>query len=384
MNPLTLKHTMLAPFESFEKLGVVGKEADSKYPGRHIYIDRGSSVLAVAHLDSVKVPKFFWCNNKVIACPSIDNRLGAWIILHGLPSMGIYPDVLLTENEESCNSTGEDFQPGEVKWNWMFSFDRMNEDVVLYQYGGGKLQEAIKSHGFAIGNGSYSDISSMGSLEIEGANFGCGMEDYHSDNAHAKVDVVIRQLQKFAALWKSIEHTKFTWDEKSSWHRKSKRHQWNGQVQKVYPGYGDDMFGYGEDYYRNRNTVVPGGVTPTRKDILVAGLRRDIDRCNRLAEDGFGKFLDYEESPQAWRDYNNMPDEAKAKHNWFECRDCGGYYEYKDGGEWSAYYGKTFCKACWLERMDILDLLPPSWLREIEAVTLRERVEEKEKVDVNV
>lgn len=376
-NPLTLKHTMLAPFESFAHLGVLGAETDPKFPGRHIYIDRGSKVLGVAHLDSVNNPTHFWCNSKFIAAPTIDNRMGAWILLHGLPSMGIYPDVLLTENEESCNSTGEDFQPTEVKWNWMFSFDRKDNDVVLYQYGFGQLQTAIKEHGFTIGQGSYSDISSMGHLHIEGANFGCGMQDYHSAHGYVLVEMLTKQLLKFAKLWKTIEHTKFPWEERPSYHRKSKRHS-NG-ANYTAQDFGDSMY-YGENYYRNRNQTLSSiAITTTRRDALVAGLRRDCERVNVIFGTSISKYLANLGNPTEWRDYAYRPEGVNhpAYRTWFTCRDCDLDFDYADA-EWSSYFGKNFCRACWLERMDFLELLPTDWRK-----TLKEKaVELKEKQDV--
>src|SRR5690606_25634734 len=96
-NTKVLKKVLTYPIESFEKLGKVTNSGGGRWGDeRHIYIDRGSNVLGVAHLDSVQTPNHFWINQDYIVCPTIDNRLGAWLMLYGLPSLGVVVDVLLT------------------------------------------------------------------------------------------------------------------------------------------------------------------------------------------------------------------------------------------------------------------------------------------------
>src|SRR3990172_2837926 len=99
-----LKERCLAPIKAFEELGEVGESKD----GRHIYIDRGSPVLAIAHLDTVQSLTHFQTirmGKRVhLFNAQLDDRLGAYIIVDYLPTLGIETDVLLTEGEESGRS----------------------------------------------------------------------------------------------------------------------------------------------------------------------------------------------------------------------------------------------------------------------------------------
>src|SRR5690606_30970976 len=113
-------------------------------------------------------------------------------------------DVLLTENEEMCMSTAQYFE-AEKQYNWMFSFDRMGDDVVTYQYDNANMKQLLMSYGFDVGFGSYSDIVELDHLGCWGMNIGCGMHDYHSQKAYADIKELADQVDKF---------TQFYWDNK--------------------------------------------------------------------------------------------------------------------------------------------------------------------------
>jgi len=143
---------------------------------------------------------------EVIYSPTLDDRLGVYIILELLPKLGVTCDWLLTNYEESGNSTASQFSAYK-QYNWMFSFDRKGYDVVTYQYQDRKLKKLLNKHGFIVASGSYSDISSLEHLGCKGMNFGCGYHEYHSPNAYAVMSQLIYQVTLFVRFYNSIKNT---------------------------------------------------------------------------------------------------------------------------------------------------------------------------------
>lgn len=171
-------------------------------PNGHLYFrDNGAKVLAVAHLDYVLWSKPTQKGN-TIYCPQLDDRLGAWVIMHLLPSMGVEVDILLTDLEEKGLSTGEWFEPPK-HYNWMFQFDRRGTDVVTYQYGREKL---LRKNGFKVGFGAFSDISSMEHLGCAGFNFGVGYYEQHTKGCHAKLSDTARMAAAFVRFFQKYEN----------------------------------------------------------------------------------------------------------------------------------------------------------------------------------
>ena len=179
--------------------------------GPYIWIDRGSNILAVAHLDTV-VEESPFCTiqtgkHVIVHHGSLDDRLGAYIILDLLPTMGIMPDILLTTGEESGNSTAQYFTPPK-EYNWMFQFDRAGTDVVLYQYEHDDLVDKLEGCGFTIRDGLFSDISYMDELGISGINFGCGYYDNHCLLSHAFMGDMGKMVQLFQKFWALYKDTR--------------------------------------------------------------------------------------------------------------------------------------------------------------------------------
>lgn len=200
-----LRHRCLSPIESFK---AHGKTVRTKR-GIHVFQDNGSQVLAVAHLDTVqKTNHFFQDDKDTVCCGQLDDRLGVFLLLDVLPAMGIEYDLLLTEGEESGMTTAVNFKPPK-EYNWMFSFDRCGDDVVLYQYETDDLLTKLEKAGFLTGIGSYSDISDMGHLKCAGFNFGCGYHNCHSENAWFSIQECLSQVNLFRAFWEKYHDTRF-------------------------------------------------------------------------------------------------------------------------------------------------------------------------------
>lgn len=174
--------------------------------------DNDADILAIAHMDSVQKGKDFGVakyisGHEMVLSPSLDDRLGVYVICELLPALGIKTDILLTTDEESGNSTAKMFQT-DKKYKWMFQFDRAGTDVVMYQY---KTDEAFKKLtdvGFKTAFGSASDISKLGDLGCLGFNFGVGYEDYHTPRAYAWTEDIFEQVARFMKFHKvySREH----------------------------------------------------------------------------------------------------------------------------------------------------------------------------------
>lgn len=174
-------------------------------------IDNGSSVLVLAHTDTV----FPVTAHKVVAdsrrvySPALDDRLGVYIALDLLPALGVVVDVLLTDGEESGNSTAE-LVPPEVlkKYNWFASLDRKGADVVTYGLDSPKFLDAIQREGFPIGQGSFSDISALNTDRCC-LNLGIGYYHAHTPECYADRAVCASQVQRFARFYEKNKGIKF-------------------------------------------------------------------------------------------------------------------------------------------------------------------------------
>jgi hypothetical protein len=167
----------------------------------YYYKDNGSDILAVAHLDSVQDGRF--CDvvetkrgQKIAFSPTLDDRLGAYVICELLPKLGIKTDILLTVGEESANSSAELFDT-EKDYKWIFSFDREGTDVVMYGYKSQDMENLLKQCGFEVSSGSFSDICFLEHLGCKGFNFGVGYRNYHSKRAFVFLDDTFEMVARF-------------------------------------------------------------------------------------------------------------------------------------------------------------------------------------------
>ena len=197
----------------------MGKILPCQGKGRqNIFIDRKSTILGIAHLDSVQGSGYVKYlrdhpGGKLIFAPRCDDRLGVYTITTLLPLIGIQCDVLLTTDEECGNSTGADFIP-EKQYNWIFQFDRMETEAVLYQFfGESKWREALTKAGFTTARGLGSDISKMSHMKCCGVNIGTGYHDYHSVTAYANVDEWLINVAKFKSFFFNYYKKHFSFKE---------------------------------------------------------------------------------------------------------------------------------------------------------------------------
>ncbi len=174
--------------------------------GQLTYINNGSDVLGVAHLDTVQAPAPTRRTRGKLHSPTLDNRLGAFLVCHYIPTHIGNIDILLTDNEERGRSTGQYFHPSKT-YNWIFSFDRGGADNVLYQYDSIAMRAELENFGLDVGIGSYSDIVDMSHLGANGVNFGCGMQNYHFQDSYTRTSVLLSQLAKFRRFFVAHKNT---------------------------------------------------------------------------------------------------------------------------------------------------------------------------------
>ena len=169
-------------------IGEIGKQ--------YAYKDNDSSILFVAHLDTVQQCNHFQeinvSGDNLIFNAKLDDRLGVYTILDLLPKLGITADILFTENEEIGQTTAEQFKT-DKKYNWIVEFDRTGADAVCYCY---DFDKELKPY-FTIGRGTFSDISVLESLGCKGFNIGIGYYNEHSQRAYMDVSEYIEQMARF-------------------------------------------------------------------------------------------------------------------------------------------------------------------------------------------
>lgn len=181
--------------------------------GRHCFKDNGADILAVAHVDTVTFSGMFtWNGGRYVGSGQFDDRLGVYVITELLPSLGLKYDILLCTDEESGASTAADFY-SDKQYNWIFEFDRKYDDVVLYQYWGTEWEEALKSVGFVIGQGSFSDINNLSQLGAKAVNIGVGYDNNcHSTSCKADLVMLRDQINKFLMFYEQYKDTYFPHD----------------------------------------------------------------------------------------------------------------------------------------------------------------------------
>lgn len=195
------KHGQRTEITVADKKGQRWIEEDSS---RFNFIDNGGDILIVAHTDSVTDHPRVDADKHAIASPVLDNRIGVWLALCELPRYGIKADILLTEGEETGQSTAFFFRT-EKKYNWIAEFDRMGFDCALYQYMDADTCEMVAKAGYTPVHGSFTDICDLGHLGVKAFNFGVCYRDYHSERAHiitAELHVAIQMFLYFYDMYK--------------------------------------------------------------------------------------------------------------------------------------------------------------------------------------
>lgn len=172
-------------------------DADDK-DKRRIFIDNGSQVLFVAHLDTVLPPKIIKKKEDRVWAQGLDDRLGALIAYRLSKKLGA--DLLLTDNEEVCASTAR-YHELKDDYNWIVEFDRAGIDVVTYDIDSPEFLGALYES-FPIGFGSYSDICSLEYPPCCCFNLGIGYHHAHSKDSYVELAETNLNIELFVAFFK--------------------------------------------------------------------------------------------------------------------------------------------------------------------------------------
>jgi hypothetical protein len=204
----------------------------------YAYKPMGHKILAVAHCDSVTCDTdHFFTKNGIVWCTRLDDRLGVFAILNVLPVLGIPVDILLTDGEETCNSTAKHFHIPELegRYNWIVQFDRRGTDVVTYQFD--EMDPHIKKHICDPGYGSYSDICELDWLGCAAMNVGVGYHDEHTLGSHAKLWEFRSQMRKFKNFYENMKDTFVEHKQGYYYRKKSGKGAFGYQTTQGYQGY---------------------------------------------------------------------------------------------------------------------------------------------------
>lgn len=217
-------------FTDYGRLEVIG----DKWNDFYIFQDNDAPILAVAHLDTVMGRRKFRMSNTghgpIVHSPTLDDRLGAYVIADLLPKLGVHADILFTTGEETGNSTAQFFDT-DRQYNWMFSFDRTGTDVVMYDYDNAARRAMLRAVGAPVGVGSFSDIDFLQHLGCAGFNWGVGYRDYHSNSAYAPLNDTFLSVGRFLRFYEKHRDTFMPHEERDRWKRweRSDEEALNGQ-----------------------------------------------------------------------------------------------------------------------------------------------------------
>lgn len=174
---------------------------------RYAYRQGSVPVLGVAHADTVLNSVNFEHDGKdKVYSPELDDRLGLWTLLHGLPSIGVSDySILVTDFEEVGRSTASEFEPP-IDYNWVFQFDRRGTGVVNYEYSDDGLFDSLLSTCFGkLHNGSFSDICSLTHLGVKGFNVGTAYYNEHTHGCWANLKELRKQMRSFQRFFSAFK-----------------------------------------------------------------------------------------------------------------------------------------------------------------------------------
>lgn len=200
-----------------------------------------TSPMIVCHADTVvsrgNGPHAFAYDIKTKRAQSIalDDRLGIACMFYGIKSKSFLRDcaMLICDDEETGQSSARKFAL-EVTPNFLVELDRRGTDVVCYEYDTPILRSLLKSVGYSIGSGSFSDICYLDGYGVAGFNVGIGYHREHSTECYANLADTFDQLarlQKFIQQFGHIrlEHDPYFCDD----------YRYYGLPKKSYQGYDD-------------------------------------------------------------------------------------------------------------------------------------------------
>lgn len=165
-------------------------------------------VLGVAHADTVLESSYFAhsAGGETVYSPELDDRLGIWTLLHGLPAIGCAGySILITDNEEIGQSTAGDFVPPR-DYNWLFQFDRRGTGAVAYEFSDNGVFDGLLSSAFGtLHQGSFSDICKLAHLGVKAMNVGTAYYGEHTEGCYADMSQLADQMLRFKRFFTAFQ-----------------------------------------------------------------------------------------------------------------------------------------------------------------------------------
>jgi hypothetical protein len=262
---------------------------------RRVFIDNGAKVLFVAHMDTVCRPRFYGVRKNtgpdIVHASGLDDRLGVYVINKLVQECGLKADVLITDLEETGQTTANYHKAKD--YNWIAEFDKAGSDVVTYGLACDDWNNALISRFGDIGIGSYTDICTLESTACA-VNIGIGYERAHSKNSFFSISALEKQMEKFIAFYDDHCEKPYTRDKLPNYY---------GQQGFFYEGLCD--WGYG---YRNRVYDY------------------DVNEGGYCEEDFYDTAtVDAQGRPIGRCDFCNSTDNIECAHGINLCQDCFYY-----------------------------------------------------------
>lgn len=203
----------------FPKYGLsVETKRGQKYAWREGY--GTDAPLFVCHVDTVEKggesAHAYHRDGNMVTSLALDDRLGLALILYSLETMApeITPSILICDDEEIGRSSAQLFEEA-IAPNWLMEFDRRGTDAVLYDYDSTLWRSILTSFDFTIGNGTFSDISSLGALGVCGVNVGVGYHREHTLNCHADLADTWANYSRAMAFYGAMHGVRLEWEDSS-------------------------------------------------------------------------------------------------------------------------------------------------------------------------
>lgn len=238
-----------------------------------------TSPLLVCHADTVmSCLEYIWKQDTATVISSeLDDRLGIAILTDAIERGSALANcaMLICDNEEIGQTTASIFvehalrknAQWDVRPNWLMEFDRRGTDAVTYDYSNDTWESLLTHCGWEVGNGSFSDISSMEALEVSGVNVGVGYHREHSKQCHACLHDTVRAVARSEMFLRTFGNITMRHEQRG----------WRGYARKQYGGTSTTStvktYNSYDDYYVNggkaSDKVTPSKMLPTLPTIPV-------------------------------------------------------------------------------------------------------------------
>lgn len=213
LNINQLMYWLTTPVDTlYKQFNKYTRESEHTYK-RHIFVDMGSPILYVVHMDTVLElydPKDIFITKSQIHATGLDDRLGCYIAFR-LNLLGIKGDILICDNEEMLLSTSIYFKT-KKHYNWVIEFDKGDSPVATYGNHSKVFLDALKEY-FIIGKGTYTDISDL-YLPNNPCMFNLGIGYYnpHKLNSYLDIYEFVSNVNTFKDFYNKYKNTYFPID----------------------------------------------------------------------------------------------------------------------------------------------------------------------------